>query len=385
MEISNKINYSSNNKIFYLIILILGLYIYYNYYQTNITEGFKSQELTHQNPNYQIVGNNLPLYTLRQQKIIDLPRFGSYHQETVYYKIGEMIRSIYPLNHLSIKGGSIDAIEKLRDGKLDIVMVQENIFNDAILGIEFFKNKPLKNTSMITGLFYDTFMLITYQNSGLTGWKDLRGHKIGLPSKNTASHQNFIKLVQCVGLDPEKDMIYINVESPNRLANLLLKKEIDGIFLTSNSKNPYLINLARKMSLRFIGTNEINDDIINLYFPLAHKKVISTTNFYNNINTSALINTYGIREILVARDDLDPKIIYDLTKKIYQNVENLKFGVNNFLKTQHRNNELIDAFIPSEMTFIEDTIPIHKGAKKYYIEQSWIKIEKKTNEKKTNE
>jgi TRAP transporter TAXI family solute receptor len=378
MEISNL----NNKKFYYLVILILSVYIYYNYYQISINEGFKSQELTHQNPNYQFIGNNLPLYTLRQNKIIDLPKLGSYHRETVYYKVGEMIRSLYPLNHLSIEGGSIDAIEKLRNGKLDIVMVQENIFNDAILGNGFFKNKPLKNTSMITGLFYDTFMLITYQNSGLIGWKDLRGHKIGLPSKNTATHQNFIKLVQCVGLDPDKDMIYINVESPNRLANLLLKKEIDGIFLTSNSKNPYLINLARKMSLRFIGTDEINDDIINLYFPLAHKKVISTTNFYNNINTSALINTYGIREILVARDDVNSKIIYDLIKKIYQNVENLKFGINNFLGTQHRNNELIDAFIPSEMSFIEDTIPIHNGAKNYYIEQGWIKIEKKITEKK---
>lgn len=380
-------NYS---KILILIILIVVSSMIYKYYSSNsnnlnnsnnnknkksILEAFLGGGLSHNIPNYGHVGQNKPIYTLRQRAIKELPRIGSYHPESVYFKVGEMIRSIYPLNHISVAGGSIQAIEMLRNGELDLALVQENIFNDAITGKGFFKDKPVDNLSMISGLFYDLFMIVTFQNSGLTGWNDLRGHKIGLPGKKTASHQNFLKLVQAVGLDANKDMIYINVESPNRLANLLLRKEIDGIFLTSNSKNPYLINLARKMSLRFIGTSEIDDDIINLYFPLARKKMISTTNFYNNINTSAEIKSYGVREILVARKELSSRMVYDLTKSIYKNVQNLKFGVNNFLYTQHRNNQLDDAFMPTEMAFIEEKIPIHKGAKQYYIDEGWIRIE----------
>lgn len=362
-------------KILFLIIVIVILYLFYNRNNKSILESFIGGELSHNIPNYGLVEEDVPIYTLRQRAVKELPRLGSYHPETVYYKVGEMIRSIYPLNHTPVTGGSIEALEMLRNGELDLALVQENIFNDAITGNGFFKDKPIKGISMISGLFYDVFMLVTYQNSGLIGWKDLRGHKIGLPGKKTATHQNFLKLVQSVGLDANKDMIYVNVESPNRLANLLLRKEIDGIFLTSNSKNPYLINLARKMSLRFIGTSEIDDDIIDLYFPLARKKMISTTNFYNNINTTALIKSYGIREILVARDELNHKMVYDLTKKIYKNVQNLKFGVNNFLYTQHRKNQLDDAFMPTEMAFIEEKIPIHKGAKNYYLDEGWIKIE----------
>ena len=260
--------------------------------------------------------------------------------------------------------GNLNAVN---NKKIDMMIVQEELLHDAYKGRSIFK-KPLTNLRFITGLYYETFVLLTYPESGINSWKDLKGAIVGFPGKDTGSFINGVKIAHAYGLEAGKDFRYVNVDSMNRLANLFFQRKVDAIYLTTSNKNPYLKNLAKKMSLKFIGTNDIDENIIKTYFPCDSMKFINTNYFYTNINTSSFIKTYATRSILVAHKDLDEKYVYNLVKTIFQRSEELKFLSNNYLYNRDKLNLVNDAFLPSEMAYVYEKIDYHKGAQSYYNE-----------------
>ena len=266
----------------------------------------------------------------------------------------DIISNLYEVNNINSK-------------KVDLMLVQEETFLDAYTGKGQFK-KPLTNLRFIAGLNYETFVLLTYPESGINSWKDIKGKIIGFPNKKTGSFLNGTKIAHAYGFDAEKDFRYINVDSMNRLANLFFERQIDAIYLTTSNKNPYLKNLAKKMSLKFIGTNDIDENIMKTYFPCSAEKYINTNNFYTNINTASFIKTYATRTVLITNKEMDPDYIYNLTKTLYQKCEELKLLVNNYLYNKDKLNLVRDAFIPSQMSYINDQISYHSGSQKYYDE-----------------
>ena len=93
--------------------------------------------------------------------------------------------------------------------------------------------------------------------------------------------------------------------SMNRLANMFLNKDVDAIYLTTNQKNPYLINLANQTKVRFIGTLGISEDKLKMAFPFGFRKYIDTSHYYPNINQTAFLETYATRALLVTNTDLE--------------------------------------------------------------------------------
>jgi TRAP transporter TAXI family solute receptor len=286
--------------------------------------------------------------------------------------ISHKLQEYVPLVINNNPGFSIQNLRDVNDHKFDLTIVQEELLYNAIVGKKPFNNEKdknkFKNLRFVAGLYYEPFILLTYQNSGINSWKDIKGKTIGFPSKESGSFMNGIKIAQAYGLEAGKDFKYLNVDSMNRLANIFFQKQVDAIYLTTSNKNVYLQNLAKKMSLKFIGTNDIQESILKAYFPCDSVKYINTNNYYTNINTSSFIKTYATRAVIVAHKDVDSTYIYNLTKTLYQKSETLKFAVNNYLFNRDKLNLVEDAFLPSLMGTISEKIEYHPGSQKYYDE-----------------
>ena len=112
------------------------------------------------------------------------------------------------------------------------------MLHNAITGRGIFQNNPLKNLRFVTGLYYETFMLLTYPESGINSWKDIKGKIIGFPGKNSCSYLNGLKIAHAYGFKTGTDFRVINVHSMNRLANLFFQKKVDAIYLTTSNKKP---------------------------------------------------------------------------------------------------------------------------------------------------
>jgi hypothetical protein len=356
---------------FIILLILVGTFIYYqkdkivdkfksSYAGLNTNEGFQLSNLfSLQKPS--ILQQSIDTST-EGLPIISLNSENDFKNEVVKY-----IHNFIPLKQSQSSNFTVGNLKDLNDRKIDLMITQEEIFYNAFTGKAPFM-KPLTNLRFIAGLYFETFMLLTHTESGINSWKDIKGKIIGFPSKESGSFSNGYKIAQAYGFKPGTDFNYVNVDSMNRLTNLFLQKKIDAIYITTGNKNPYLINLARKMSIKFIGTNDIDESIMKAYFPCETSKYINTNNYYTNINTASFIKTFATRVVIVCHKDLDEEYVYGFTKKLIESSEELKMLSNNYLYNKDKLNLVEDAFMPSQMSYIPEKIEYHHGASKYYNE-----------------
>jgi len=344
-----------------LVVFTVILATFGYYWKDNIVETFLNQ--------YHLTAPILITQNTSQEV---KPVIATYDQNDFYNQVALYLSDYIPMELNPNQGGTLQNLAAIEKEKVDLAIVQEDLYMDAFLGHELFLDKPYKNMRFIAGLYHEVFILITYPESGINSWSDLKGKVLGFPSQKSGSFQNGFRLAQTVGLIPGKDFKYINVESMNRLANLFLERKLDAIYLTTSNKNPYIINLAQRMSLKFIGTKEIDYDILKKYFPNAREKYINTNNFYTNINTSSFVKSLSTRAILVAHSSLDSDYVYKLTRTLYQKVEKLKLLINSYLYNRDKLNLVLDSFIPIEMSYMDINLKYHPGAEKYYYEFGYI-------------
>ncbi len=361
---------------FIILTILLGTFLYYQ--KDKIIDKFNSYTSLERFENIGIGLTNI--FSLEKPKLITneinittegIPTIAVDNENDFTNQVSFFIQNFISLIPSTDPNNILDNLLNVNNNKISLMIVQEEMLHNAITGRGIFKNKPLTNLKFVVGLYYETFMLLTHTDSGINSWKDIKGKIIGFPSQKSASYLNGIKIAHAYGFNPGKDFRYINVDSMNRLANLFYQKKVDAIYLTTSNKNQYIKNLAKKMSIKFIGTNDIDEKIMKTYFPCDKQKYINTNNFYTNINTSSFIKTYSTRVVLIANKDVDTDFIYNITKTIHQHTEELRLLADNYLfnRDQVKWLDMVkDGFLPSEMAYIYEKFSYHPGSQKYYDE-----------------
>ncbi len=363
-----------------IFIIIFGTFIYYQ--KDKIIDKFMSK-YSNYNLNlegftniYNTIGGFSNLFSLEKPKIIsneinisskNTPIITLSADSNFKNQVSIYLQNLAPMRQREEATYSVSSLKDIDNKKVDLMVCTEDLVYNAITGKKPF-DKPLKNIRFVSGLFYETFILLTYPEANINSWKDIKGKIIGFPSKESGSFLNGSVIAQVYGFEAGKDFRYLNVDSMNRLANLFFQKKIDAMYLTTSNKNPYLLNLAKKMSIKFIGTNDIDEKILKTYFPCSVVKYINTNNYYTNINTSSFIKTHATRAVLVVNQYLTEDYVYNLTHNLIQKAEELKNMSNQYLYNKDKLNLIEDAFMPSEMINICDKIEYHHGAIKYYNE-----------------
>lgn len=366
-----------------ILVLFVIIYLFYMKRDTfNITNteeipikeefNIKYLDMTHgTSPNFKI-----PLYTLDVPIVSQTELYmGTGVKEQSYHVFGRMLTNFLPIKIVHTSG-SVENLNLVSQKSVDFAICQEDIVMDARQG-----NKPYdkyhNELQFMCGLFYEYFILLVDNRKNINKWSDLKGKKVGFSGEKSGSFQNGIKLARASGLEAGVDFVYKNVKSTNRLMNLLQSGEFDAVYITSSMKNPYLINIAKNLHIKAVGTDGIPDDVMKTYFPHARKKYLNTNSFQDPLESTKFINTFAIRAILATNKDIDKEHIYNITKTVFNNVRYLKDNMNNYMYSKYRNNQLIDSFMPSDMFDVHFSFPIHEGAKKYYEEIGYIKYDNK--------
>lgn len=364
-------------QILNLVILIFILYLLYikkdvfripsQMEMEPIKEEFSIQYVEAPSPNYKI-----PLYTLSvESNNGEQIYIASGVKNQTYYTFVSQLSKLVPMTN-QLTTGTVENIELVSSGAVQFAICQEDVVFNAREGTDPYKIKR-PHLQFICGLFYEYFILLVDTRQNITKWQDLKGKKVGFTGLKSGAFQNGIKLAKASGLEPGVDFPYKNINSTNRLMNLFQNGDFDAVYITSSTKNPYLINISKNLHIKTIGTSGIPDDIMKVYFPHARKKYINTNTYKNDIKTAKFVDSYAIRSILLTSEKVDTNMVYKVTKNLYSNVVNLKDSMNNHLYSPHRTNLMRDAFMPSEMFDVHFSFPIHEGAKKYYKEIGFIK------------
>ena len=228
---------------------------------------------------------------------------------------------------------------------------------------------------------------------------------IGIPDDGNNSNYNATKIFSMMNIDIDNNEDYIFIfdtekELYSHMKNKINPKksnptsnkyqEVHIIFNISSYKNTYFIEFLKTNNVTIIGTEGINVNLLNLNFDGIFNGKIDkskytitnrygkTNNFVVENNNMVLIDSISFRVCLLCHKSANINHIYNLLKKIYRNIDNLIYKLNNYQYIDN-NNILRDILDPYKMFYLKEIIKdgkninkYHQGAHKFYKEVKFI-------------
>ncbi len=256
--------------------------------------------------------------------------------------------------------GSMENIEAIRIADADLILV-ENIFcSMAVNGTGLFKGNPVPELRSITALWPDILHLLVRADKIKTGGvQDLEGLTMatGLPD----SGNRYITEMLLRSLKAGRLKVRLRPMSNFAAAEALRKGLVDGIDFIGGVPIPLVASLFHEGKPR-LGFLEISDAQMEAVRDEGWKNLFrATIPAGSYFGQEKSVNTLGHTNILAVTASLNPDVVYALTKTLYENLDYL-VRVHPACKS-----------ISLERAVEGLSVPLHKGALRYYMERK-IKI-----------
>src|SRR5690606_6001677 len=236
----------------------------------------------------------------------------------------------------------------LADGTAEVAFVQTDTAFYAAEGSNMFEGEVIDTVSAIGALYPETIQLVTTSNSGIASFDDLAGKSISVGAPGSGTYINAEQLLEIHGMTME------DIEAQNldfgESQESLQAGQIDAAFITAGTPTGAVESLS--------ATSDV------VIVPVAEDKAAELIEKYPYYATDTVPSgTYGLTEdvptvsvlaMLVVQNDLSEDLVYDMTKAIYENTDQI----------QHAK----AAFIKPETALDGIGIDVHPGAQKYFDE-----------------
>lgn len=276
----------------------------------------------------------------------------------LYYPIGGAFSSVFQ-NKLGYKsstqstGASVENIGLINSGDAELAIVMSDSVAQAYEAFGAFEGKePASDLRAILGLYPNFVQLVTTKDTGITKFEDLKGKKVGVGAPNSGVELNARMMYEAHEMTYEDSKVdYLNYgEAIDQMKNGL----VDAVFVTSGIPNATIMELGTTKDIVVVpiegeGLKNLTDK-----YPFFVADVIPADVY----GTDTDVNTVTVRNIMLVSKDLPDEVVYDLTKGIFENIEDIKASHSTAAK-----------FISLENSHIGVNIPFHPGAVKYYEEQ----------------
>ena len=108
-------------------------------------------------------------------------RLGTGNPGGIYYAYGTVLRELDDCG-IDVKKteGSRANMRLMKEGFLDLAIVQSDVLAEAVSGTGDFEGTPVTGVRAVAGLYYEAFQIITRSDSGITELADLKGCKMSV-------------------------------------------------------------------------------------------------------------------------------------------------------------------------------------------------------------
>jgi len=282
----------------------------------------------------------------------------------VYYPTGGAIakivnkkRKVYGIRcTVKSTGGSVYNVNAVIKGELHFGIVQSDRQHQAIKGIADWKDKgPQKNLRAVFSIYYESCCLLAAVDAGIESLKDVKGKRVCLGNHGSGHLGNSSDVLKAVGINPDTDIIARYIE-PVQAPGLLQDGKIDAFFYTVGHPSGALKEAtagARKVKFIPIIGGEIDKLVVRRPY---YSKMTIPIDFYPGAENTQDVPTFGVCATLVTSSKVLDKVVYAVTKTVFENLESFK--------------KLHPAYaLITKASMLEClSAPIHPGAMKYYRE-----------------
>jgi TRAP transporter TAXI family solute receptor len=285
----------------------------------------------------------------------------------VYYPAGGAISRVVNKKYDEYKlkvtvestGGSVFNINAVLSGDLEFGIAQSDRQYQAYKGEAEWKDRGAQtDLRSVFALHSEAVTLLAADDAGISTIFDLKGKRVNIGEPGSGNRGNAIDALASAGLDWEKDLVAEGIK-PVESAKLLLDGRIDAYFYTVGHPNgSFMEATAGTRKVHFVPIESV-DELIRRY-PFYAKTVIPVALYPNATNTRD-VPTYGVKATLVTSAKVPERVVYIVTKELFENLEEFK--------------GLHPAFgaLTKENMLEGNSAPYHDGALKYYREVGLMK------------
>ena len=259
--------------------------------------------------------------------------------------------------------GSVFNINSLIAGDMDCALAQSDRTAQAWDGKTEWKNAgPQKKLRGVFTLHPETICLIASSESGIKNCADLKGKIVAIGNPGSGTRQNSLDAMATCGVK-EEDLGKAEGIKAAEAAGLLQDGRVDAYFYTVGHPNGSIKEaVAGRIPVRFIPLSNV--DQLCKEKPYYSKAEIPIE-FYTGAENDKDVPTFGVRACLVSTVDVPEKVVYAITKEVFENFDAFK--------------KLHPAFsrLKKEEMISTVPIPLHAGAIKYLKEAGLDKFIRK--------
>ncbi len=254
-------------------------------------------------------------------------------------------------------GGSVFNINAVMSGDLEFGIAQSDRQFQAMKGQSEWDGKPQEKLRAVCALHPESVTLIAAADAGINSIEDLKGKRVNIGDPGSGNRGNAIDALSNAGIDWESDIQAEQVKAVES-AKLLQDGRIDAYFYTVGHPNGSVKEAtAGKRKVKIVPITNV-DDLIK-EFPFYAKSVIPASLYPTAENEGDTV-TYGVKATLITSSDVPEDIVYNITKEVFENLEEFKslhpsFGV-----------------LTKENMLEGNSAPYHAGALKYFKEAGII-------------
>lgn len=214
---------------------------------------------------------------------------------------------------------------------------------------------PVAGVAFVADLFADHFLLVVDAASPIRTVTDLAGARVAVPEAGTSEQRAFWAVIDHYGVAPSSFRFL--PMSPREAGEAFLERRVDAIFHLSSVRDPVVLSFIeeayrRRRPLRFVPVDQAEAMALKRPFLAAATMVKGTFNG-NPPLPRADTPTAALHRLLVAREDVDPAAIAELTRVIFE----------------HRLDLVLRMPLTSRIAGpVENgiSLPPHEGARRFY-------------------
>lgn len=231
-------------------------------------------------------------------------------------------------------------------GEVELGGSMSDIATQAYRGEGFMQGTPLKDIRAMLTLDPFALQFYTLEGSGIKSIYDLEGRSISLSNAGSGTDQWARRVFEYFGIKP----IIRNI-SPSE-ANELIRDGVLDAAAVMGSVHPAIVELNATQNIIVFGVGkEESEEFVKDWegmFP-----TVIRSGSYQGIDYD--FYTLGEVGIIVVNNKLPEDLVYDMTKATYEGKERMAEGYPGF-----------SIISPEDIASV--TLPLHKGAYKYFVE-----------------
>ena len=253
--------------------------------------------------------------------------------------------------------GSEYNIRGLKSGELDFAISRSDLVYQAYKGIDLFeKDSPDVSLRIITPLYGMPIAVIVKNDSNIEKFEDLPGHRLNIG--NPGSGKRTVSDLMLKGMNwTAKDFSKVTGLSTKEMGNAFCRGSVDIIIELLGIPASFYHQVIHKCNGKFLDIPTTLVYSIKRDNPFVIDSIIPGGMYPHNPKD---VKTFEILAVLVSSLQLDTETVYEITKRLFHNIGELK-----------KIHPALWSFNPYDMLRAENPIPFHRGALKYFKEQGW--------------